>query len=110
MLQLSRIASGLTDVASLPSKALKLVIENYITRQIASYLGQFLAILGLAIDANILLILAFIIVAVIAFWVINWIINLFNPVDPCDPCSIVDCNDQCCDDESDFCCDSCLLG
>lgn len=111
MHQIVQLASGLSDLASLPSRALKLVIENVVTQQVAALLGKFLTTLGLAIDFNILLILAFILVAVIALWIINWIISLFNgsSVDPCNPCNIVDCQDDCCDDDF-FCCEPCLLG
>jgi hypothetical protein len=62
------------------------------------------------IDCNILLILAFVLIAVIALWVINWVISLFKHHDPCDPCSIVNCDESsCCDFSEEFECDASLL-
>jgi hypothetical protein len=107
---LADVWDGLTDLASLPTKAFALALQHAITRQVASFLGEFLAIFGLAIDCNILLILAFVLIAVIALWVINWVISLFKHHDPCDSCSIVDCNESsCCDFSEEFECDASLL-
>lgn len=105
---LAEVWDGLNDVVSWPTKAFGLALQNVVTQQIASYLGDFLAIFGLAIDCNMLLILAFVLIAVIAFWVINWVISLFSHHDHCDSSTVID-ESSCCDFSEEFCCDSSLL-
>jgi len=73
---LSVISNQLEALSNLPVKLLKLSLESILVKQIAHYLGKFLAIFYLHLSADILLVLAFILAASLAYYIISFILRL----------------------------------
>ncbi len=73
---LSLISSQLETLSNLPVKLLKLSLESILVKKIACYLGKFLSIFYLHLSADILLVLAFILIATLAYYIITLVLKL----------------------------------
>ncbi len=73
---LSLFSSQLEALSNLPVKLLKLSLESILVKKIACYLGKFLSIFYLHLSADILLVLAFILIATLAYYIITLVLNL----------------------------------
>ncbi len=106
----SGLVGALNSASNLPVTAVKLALENVIVKELAKYLSQFLGIIGLALDGNILLSISFCLVAVISYWLMNWVTSLISSI--MAPKEEVEDNDEdCCGDcwcNDDLCCDEVL--
>ncbi len=72
----NNFSKHLENLKNLPVKIMKMSLESWVVKQIAVYLGNFLNIMSVQMDSNILLILAFMIVAVVAYYILQFIINM----------------------------------
>ncbi len=73
---LSLITNQLEALSNLPVKLLRLSLESVIVKQIAGYLGKFLGLFYLHVSTDILLVLAFVLLAAIAYYIISFILSL----------------------------------
>jgi hypothetical protein len=72
----SKVLAVLGSLGNLPATAVKLAVENVIVKELAKYLSQFLGIMGVSLDGNLLTSIAFCLVAVISYWLMNWVTAL----------------------------------
>ena len=115
---LSSISSGLfstlDSAIKLPVTAIKLSLENVVVKELAKYLSQFLGVVGVSLDGSILLSISFCLVAVISYWLVDWLTTLLSSLLPSDnkgseESSSADgdcwCDDELCCDDDILCCD-----
>lgn len=81
---LSLISNQLEALTNLPVKLLKLSLESILVKQIACYLGKFLSIFYLHLSTDVLLVLAFILAATMAYYIIAFIIRLLFGSNTCN--------------------------
>ncbi len=81
---LSLISNQLESLTNLPVKLLKLSLESILVKQIACYLGKFLSIFYLHLSADVLLVLAFVLAATLAYYIIAFIIRLLFGSNKCN--------------------------
>lgn len=80
---LSLISNHLETLTNLPVKLLKLSLESILVKQIAYYLGKFLSIFYLHLSADVLLVLAFVLAATLAYYIIAFIVRLLFGSNTC---------------------------
>ncbi len=81
---LSLISNQLESLTNLPVKLLKLSLESILVKQIAYYIGKFLSIFYLHLSADVLLVLAFVLAATLAYYIIAFIIRLLFGSNKCN--------------------------
>ncbi len=111
----SGLLGALNSASNLPVTAVKLALENVIVKELAKYLSQFLGIIGLSLDGSILLSISFCLVAVISYWLMNWVTSLLSKL--MAPAKVdsdeTDQSEECCHDkdcwcDDNLCCDDVL--
>ncbi len=80
---LSLISNQLETLSNLPVKMIKLSLESILVKQIAYYIGKFLSIFYLHLSADVLLVLAFILAATLAYYLIAFIMRLLFGSNKC---------------------------
>ncbi len=72
------LSNHLKTLSNLPMKLFKYAIESIVVKELAKYLGKFLHIFSLNIDSNILLIIAFTLLASISYFILSKVMSLFK--------------------------------